>query len=27
MNKHHLAVASLEEYEPNLEFWGMLSWA
>ncbi|KAF8863466.1 WLM-domain-containing protein [Acephala macrosclerotiorum] len=21
-NKHHLAVASLEEYEPNLEFWG-----
>jgi len=23
MNKHHLAVVSLEEYEPNLEFWGM----
>jgi hypothetical protein len=23
-NKHYLAVASLEEYEPNLEFWGML---
>jgi hypothetical protein len=23
MNKHHLAVLSLEEYEPNLEFWGM----
>lgn len=22
MNKHYLAVASLEEYEPNLEFWG-----
>ncbi|KAM3065985.1 hypothetical protein ACMFMG_009794 [Clarireedia jacksonii] len=22
MNKNHLAVASLEEYEPNLEFWG-----
>ncbi|KAF7932065.1 uncharacterized protein EAE97_009086 [Botrytis byssoidea] len=22
MNKHHLAVASLEEYPPNLEFWG-----
>ncbi|PVH88527.1 WLM-domain-containing protein [Cadophora sp. DSE1049] len=22
MNKHHLAVVSLEEYEPNLEFWG-----
>ncbi|TEY63698.1 hypothetical protein BOTCAL_0152g00170 [Botryotinia calthae] len=22
MNKHHLAVASLEEYLPNLEFWG-----
>ncbi|EPE29637.1 hypothetical protein GLAREA_00797 [Glarea lozoyensis ATCC 20868] len=21
-NKHYLAVASLEEYEPNLEFWG-----
>jgi hypothetical protein len=25
MNKHHLAVVSLEEYEPNLEFWGKLS--
>jgi hypothetical protein len=24
MNKHYLAVVSLEEYEPNLEFWGML---
>jgi hypothetical protein len=23
MNKHHLVVASLEEYQPNLEFWGM----
>ncbi|RDW78124.1 hypothetical protein BP5796_05976 [Coleophoma crateriformis] len=22
MNKHHLSVVSLEEYEPNLEFWG-----
>ncbi|PBP19253.1 potassium transporter [Diplocarpon rosae] len=22
MNKHHLAVVSLEEYEPNHEFWG-----
>jgi hypothetical protein len=22
MNKHYLAVVSLEEYEPNLEFWG-----
>ncbi|CAD6445838.1 3aa32afa-cdc8-4ad4-8500-784ccd38d3c8 [Sclerotinia trifoliorum] len=22
MNKHHLSVASLEEYPPNLEFWG-----
>jgi hypothetical protein len=22
MNKHSLAVASLEEYEPNKEFWG-----
>ncbi|KAI9642264.1 hypothetical protein NHQ30_009066 [Ciborinia camelliae] len=22
MNKHHLSVASLEEYRPNLEFWG-----
>lgn len=22
MNNHHLAVVSLEEYEPNLEFWG-----
>lgn len=22
-NKHHLAIVSLEEYEPNLEFWGM----
>ncbi|KAE8442283.1 hypothetical protein EG329_003483 [Mollisiaceae sp. DMI_Dod_QoI] len=22
MQKHHLAVVSLEEYEPNLEFWG-----
>jgi hypothetical protein len=22
MNKYHLAVVSLEEYEPNLEFWG-----
>lgn len=22
MNTHHLAVASLEEYEPNREFWG-----
>ncbi|PQE03391.1 wlm domain-containing protein [Rutstroemia sp. NJR-2017a BBW] len=22
MNKNHLSVASLEEYEPNLEFWG-----
>ncbi|KAL5320636.1 hypothetical protein ACEPPN_011446 [Leptodophora sp. 'Broadleaf-Isolate-01'] len=22
MNRHHLAVVSLEEYEPNLEFWG-----
>lgn len=22
MNKHHLAVVSLEEYEPNTEFWG-----
>ncbi|KAF7881405.1 hypothetical protein EAF00_011774 [Botryotinia globosa] len=22
MNRHHLAVASLEEYPPNLEFWG-----
>jgi hypothetical protein len=25
MNKHHLAVVSLEEYEPNLEFWGKFS--
>jgi hypothetical protein len=25
MTKHHLAVVSLEEYEPNLEFWGMYS--
>jgi DNA-dependent metalloprotease WSS1 len=25
MNKHHLAVASLEEYEPNREFWGRLT--
>jgi WLM domain len=25
MNKHHLAVVSLEEYEPNHEFWGMYS--
>jgi hypothetical protein len=25
MNKYHLAVVSLEEYEPNLEFWGKLS--
>lgn len=24
MNKHHLAVVSLEEYEPNREFWGMV---
>jgi hypothetical protein len=24
MNKHYLAVVSLEEYEPNLEFWGTL---
>jgi hypothetical protein len=23
MIKNYLAVASLEEYEPNLEFWGM----
>ncbi|KAF4625791.1 hypothetical protein G7Y89_g12370 [Cudoniella acicularis] len=22
MNNHHIAVVSLEEYEPNLEFWG-----
>lgn len=22
MSKNHLAVVSLEEYEPNLEFWG-----
>lgn len=22
MNRHHLAVVSLEEYEPNREFWG-----
>lgn len=22
MNKHHLAAVSLEEYEPNREFWG-----
>lgn len=22
MNKHRLAVASLEEYPPNREFWG-----
>jgi hypothetical protein len=22
MTKHYLAVVSLEEYEPNLEFWG-----
>jgi hypothetical protein len=22
MNRNHLAVVSLEEYEPNLEFWG-----
>ena len=22
MNKNHLAVVSLEEYKPNLEFWG-----
>jgi hypothetical protein len=22
MNKHHLAVVSLEEYVPNKEFWG-----
>ncbi|ESZ99587.1 hypothetical protein SBOR_0032 [Sclerotinia borealis F-4128] len=22
MNKHHLSVASLEEFPPNLEFWG-----
>jgi len=22
MNRNYLAVASLEEYEPNLEFWG-----
>lgn len=25
MNKHHLYVLSLEEYEPNLEFWGKYS--
>jgi DNA-dependent metalloprotease WSS1 len=25
MNKHHLAVVSLEEYEPNREFWGKAS--
>lgn len=24
MKKHSLAVLSLEEYEPNLEFWGVL---
>jgi len=24
MNKHYLAVVSLEEYEPNREFWGKL---
>ena len=24
MNKHCFAVVSLEEYEPNLEFWGTL---
>jgi hypothetical protein len=22
MNSHHLAVVSLEEYQPNREFWG-----
>jgi hypothetical protein len=26
MRKHHLAVVSLEEYEPNLEFWGTISY-
>jgi hypothetical protein len=25
MNNHHLAVVSLEEYEPNTEFWGILT--
>lgn len=24
MNKHCLAVLSLEEYQPNLEFWGVI---
>jgi DNA-dependent metalloprotease WSS1 len=25
MNKHHLAVVSFEEYEPNHEFWGKVA--